>query len=51
MYCIYQSVDCAGFLVIDGHDEPASDAHTVAAEEAVAEEGGDGGVNGGSVST
>ncbi len=37
--------------VVDGHDESAADAHRVADVDAVAEEGRDGGIDGGTVAS
>ena len=41
-----QCVDGPLLLVVDGHHKTSTDAHAVTAEQAVAEQGGDGGVNG-----
>jgi len=46
-----QSVDGPILLVVDGHHETPADAHALATEQAVAEQGGDGGINGSSVAS
>ena len=46
-----QGVHDAPVLLVDGHHEATAEPHAVAAEQAVAEEGGDGGVDGGPVAT